>query len=147
MTYYREILRFHSRKISQRDIALICQCSRNTVNKVLAQAREMNLGWPLQADLTDGELEKILFPDSVSPPSSSRRQPDLEYINKEIDKSGVTLRLLWTEYCTACRLGNEQRLMYSQFCYYYQKYAESKLGPKFKIICCQQAFSLPKCLP
>ena len=41
-------------------------------------------------------------------------------------KAGVNLRLLWVEYCTACRLANEQPLMYSQFCYHYQKYAETK---------------------
>jgi transposase len=126
MTYYREILRLHSRGISQRDIASSCQCSRNTVKKVLAQAKEKSLKWPLQTDLTDGDLEKIFFPDSVSPPSSSRRPPDLAYIHREMAKSGVTLRLLWTEYCTTCRLANERPLMYSQFCYYYQKYAEKK---------------------
>ena len=31
MTNYREILRLHSRGISQRGIAASCQCSRNTV--------------------------------------------------------------------------------------------------------------------
>ena len=125
MTKYREILRLHSRGISQRDIATSCQCSRNTVTKVVARAKEVSIGWPLKAELTDGELGEMLFPGSADP-APSRRQPDLEYIRKEMAKSGVTLRLLWTEYCTACRLGNEQPLMYSQFCYYYQKYAETK---------------------
>jgi transposase len=125
MTKYREILRLHSRGISQRDIATSCQCSRNTVTKVVARAKEVSIGWPLKADLTDGELGEMLFPGAAYP-ASSRRQPDLEYIHKEMYKCGVTLRLLWTEYCTACRLGNEQPLMYSQFCYYYQKYAETK---------------------
>ena len=114
MTRYREILRLHSRGISQRGIAASCQCSRNTVNKVLVRAKEMSIGWPLKEDLTDGDLEKLLFPDSASAASSSCRQPDMEYIHKEMAKSGVTLRLLWTEYCTNCRLGNEQPLMYSQ---------------------------------
>jgi transposase len=95
------------------------------VIKVLVRAKEMSIGWPLQADLTDGDLEKMLFPDSANP-SPSRKIPDLEYIYKEMAKSGVTLRLLWTEYCTICRLGNDQPLMYSQFCYHYQQYAEKK---------------------
>jgi transposase len=84
----------------------------------------MSMGWPLKDDLTDGDLEKLLFPESTAP--ASRRQPDLEYIHKEMAKSGVTLRLLWTEYCTSCRLSNEQPLMYSQFCYHYQQYAQKK---------------------
>jgi len=94
------------------------------VKRVLARAKEMSMGWPLKDNLTDGDLEKLLFPDSTA--LASRRQPDLEYIHKEMAKSGVTLRLLWTEYCTNCRLSNEQPLMYSQFCYHYQKYAQKK---------------------
>lgn len=124
MTNYREILRLHSRGISQRGIAASCRCSRNTVKRVLERAKETSIGWPLKDDLTDGDLEKLLFPDSTEP--ISRRQPDLEYIHKEMAKSGVTLRLLWTEYCTSCRLSNEQPLMYSQFCYHYQRYAQTK---------------------
>ena len=125
MTQYREILRLHSRGISQRNTSISCQCSRNTVARVVARAKEVSIGWPLLADLTDGEFEKMLFPNTATP-TSSHRLPDLEYVHKEMAKSGVTLRLLWTEYCTACRLGNEFPLMYSQFCYHYQKYAENK---------------------
>jgi transposase len=125
MTPYREILRLHSRGISQRGIATSCQCSRNTVKMVLARTKEISLNWPLQSDLTDADLEKRLLPDSTNP-TPSRKLPDLEYLDQELFKSGVTLKLLWVEYCTSCRLANEQPLMYSQFCYHYQKYAEKK---------------------
>jgi transposase len=125
MTQYREILRLHSRRISQRSIASSCQCSRNTVARVLARAREMGIGWPLKSDLTDGDLEKMFFPNATNA-SLSRKLPDLEYIHKEAAKPGVTLRLLWSEYCSTCRLNNETPLMYSQFCYHYQKFAEKK---------------------
>lgn len=52
--------------------------------------------------------------------------PDCEYIHKEMAKSGVTLSLLWNEYCEQCRLSNEIPLMYSQFCRYYRKYASTQ---------------------
>lgn len=125
MTPYREILRLHSRGISQRSIAASCQCSRNTITRVVARAQEMSLGWPLKEDISDDALDKILFPDSTSL-ASARKLPDLEYVHKEMVKAGVTLRLLWTEYCSVCRMSNEQPLMYSQFCYYYQKYSDQK---------------------
>jgi len=83
------------------------------------------LPWPLPSDTTDGDLEALLFPKAPAQ-SSQHRLPDLEYIHKEMLKAGVTLRLLWVEYCTTCRLAKEQPLMYSQFCYHYQKYAETK---------------------
>ena len=37
-------------------------------------------------------------------------------------KSGVTLSLLWNEYCENCRQNSEIPLMYSQFCYHYQQF-------------------------
>lgn len=120
MTNYREILRLISQGISQRSIAVSCECSRNTVAKVVNRAVELNLRWPLTPDMTNGELQKLLFPESSLP--STRKRPDCEYLHKEMAKSGVTLSLLWNEYCESCRLSNEIPLMYSQFCYYYQQY-------------------------
>ncbi|NLM77659.1 MAG: IS21 family transposase [Ruminococcaceae bacterium] len=125
MTKYREILRLHSSGISQRGIAETCQCSRNTVAKVLARAGKVKLPWPLPTDMTDSDLSALLFPKTSAPPSN-HQLPDLEYVHKEMLKAGVTLRLLWVEYCTTCRLAGNQPLMYSQFCYHYQKYAETK---------------------
>ena len=43
MTKYREILRLHSLGFSERNIALSCPCSRNTVSKVLKRAKELNI--------------------------------------------------------------------------------------------------------
>ena len=118
MTKYREILRLHSQGISQRSIARSCECSRNTVSKVIARSSELNITWPLSSQTTDGELDKQLFPQETTP--TGRRHPDLEYIHKELVKSGVTLKLLWSEYCEECRMHNELPLMYSRFCYHYQ---------------------------
>ena len=42
MTNYREILRLYSQGISQRSIAAGCECSRNTVSKVITRAKELN---------------------------------------------------------------------------------------------------------
>jgi transposase len=49
--------------------------------------------------------------------------PDVEYIHKEMAKSGVTLSLLWNEYCESCRINKEIPFMYTQFCRYYREYA------------------------
>jgi transposase len=38
-------------------------------------------------------------------------------------KSGVTLSLLWNEYCETCRIEGSHAFMYSQFCNLYQHYA------------------------
>jgi transposase len=120
MTQYREILRLHSQGISQRNIAVSCACSRNTVSKIINRAEELGIAWPLEKDLTDGVLRQRLFASAEQPPT--RKYPDYEYIHREMAKSGVTLSLLWNEYCENCRSSQEIPLMYSQFCHHYQQY-------------------------
>lgn len=66
MTRYREIIGLHSLNFSERNIALSCSVSRNTVSKVLKKANEMNISWPLDETMTDDALENILFPKEKS---------------------------------------------------------------------------------
>jgi transposase len=73
--------------------------------------------------MTDGKLQKLLFPSTALP--TSRKLPNYEYLHKEMAKSGVTLSLLWNEYCESCRLSNEIPFMYTQFCKYYRDYANT----------------------
>lgn len=120
MTQYREILRLHSQEISQRNIAVSCACSRNTVSKIIQRAEELGIAWPLEKDLTDGELRQRLFADVER--QLTRKHPDYEYIHREMAKSGVTLSLLWNEYCENCRSSREIPLMYSQLCHHYQQF-------------------------
>jgi len=96
MTKYREILRLQSQGVSQRGIASGCQCSRNTIRAVLERAERQGVSWPFEKDMTDADLQELLFPEKSS--QSNRQLPDCEYIHKEMAKSGVTLSLLWNEY-------------------------------------------------
>ena len=121
MTKYREILRLYSLGISQRSIAATCECSRNTVAKVLGRAEELGITWPLPESMEDKVLEAELF--GAKQGTSTRKQPDYERIHRELSKSGVTLSLLWNEYCEACRLEGSLPMMYTQFCFHYRQYA------------------------
>ena len=121
MTKYREILRLYSLGISQRSIAATCECSRNTVAKVLGRAEELSITWPLPESMEDKALETELF--GAKQGTSTRKQPDYECIHRELSKSGVTLSLLWNEYCEACRLEDSLPMMYTQFCFHYRQYA------------------------
>lgn len=119
MTKYREILRLHSLKLSQRNIALSCSVSKTTVNRVLKRAAELNLSWPLNDQQTESVLSELLFPASRKN-NSEKRLPNFDYIRNELLKNGVSKKLLWAEYMEECRLNNEESLMYSQFCRYIQ---------------------------
>ena len=124
MTKYREIIRLAQPhlQLSQEKIAASCNVSKGTVNKVLKAAREHQLSWPLPRSYTDQMIEGILFPEKKQRSvESERREPDYEYIRKELLRNGVNKKLLWTEYLEDCRLSGDRPLMYSQFCYHIQK--------------------------
>ena len=121
MTKYREILRLHNQGISSRNIAASIKCSRNTIRAVIARASEEGITWPLPDKMTDKVLEQTLFGKQLK--SQKYKMPDLEYIHRDLAKSGVTLTLLWTEYFENCRLENTRPIMYSAFCYQYQQFA------------------------
>lgn len=120
MTKYREILRLKSMGFSDRNIAQSLSCSRNTVPRVLKRAAELGISWPLSNEMTDGELEKLLYPKEGQN-LSNKMKPDCEYVRKELQKNGVTKKLLWTEYIELCRQAGKEPLMYTQFCYYIQQ--------------------------
>ena len=120
MTDYREIIRLNSLNFSQRNIALSCGASRNTVSRVLKRAQELDLAWPLDEQMTNADLERVFYPKEEKN-LSTKRMPDYKYIRKELLKNGVSKKLLWTEYMEECRLNNQEPLMYSQFCHYIQQ--------------------------
>lgn len=122
MTDYREILRLNDQGISQRGIAASLECSRNTVAKVLEQAKLHNLVWPVLKETTNAVLKELLFP--LQELSSMRLLPKFEHIYTELGKSGVTLSLLWNEYCEQCRLSGQIPYKYTQFCKLYREYAK-----------------------
>jgi transposase len=121
MTKYREILRLKSLGISERGIAESCECSRNTVAKVLGRAEELEVSWPLPDNESDKALEKRFFGERRR--QDPRKEPDYGYISRELKKSGVTLSLLWHEYCETCRLEGSAPFMHTQFCSRYRAYA------------------------
>ena len=123
MIQYREILRLHSQGVTQRGIAAACQCGRVTIRTLIERAEKHGITWPFEKDMTDADLQELLFPEKTH--RSDRKLPNCETIHKEMAKSGVTLSLLWHEYCEQCRSSGEIPLMYSQFCRYYRKYANT----------------------
>lgn len=124
MTQYREILRLNNLGINKTCITQSLSCSRNTVRSVLTRAAKLELDWPLPADITDSDLHKKFFKKTSY--EKPRKEPDVEHIQKELLKSGVSLKLLWNEYCEDCRVQGQLPLMYSQFCQTYRKHAEIK---------------------
>ena len=72
----------------------------------------------------------MLFPEHAAIEQKSKRpKPNVEYINKEIRKKGVTYLLLWQEY----KEQHPDGYGYTQFKTYYHKYRK-KLNPSMRQI-------------
>jgi len=122
MTNYREILRLSNLGILKQDIAKVCRCSRNTVANVIKTAGEKELKWETATGLNNNELAERLFPEN--PKKQIYKIPDWEYIHREMAKSGVTLSLLWAEYCEQCRERSEIPYKTTQFYQHYSDYIQ-----------------------
>lgn len=123
MTKYKEILRYRSLGYSQRQIADILGTSRNTTKKVYAIADSLNLDWNHISAMTEDEVANLLYPKH--PKESLYKAPDCDYLQKELQKKGVTLTLLWREYVTECHASDCMPLQYVQFCNHYRNYCKT----------------------
>jgi transposase len=119
MIQYREILRLSSMGLSHTSVCCSLGCSRNTVSSVVTRAKLKGIEWPLPLEVSDSDLQMLLFPEKQS--INSRKIPDSEKLHKEMAKSGVTLTLLWEEYCVECQTNGEIPLGYTQFCHHYRQ--------------------------
>lgn len=120
MTNYREILRLHSLGLNRTEIAASMGCSRNTAANVIRRAEACRLSYPLPDELSDKQLAEMLFPSASA--KLVYKMPDYAYVHKELQKDGVTLNLLWLEYCEACRNAGEMPYQSTQFNKYYSEY-------------------------
>ena len=122
MTNYREILRLNNLGILKQDIAQSCGCSRNTVANVIRTAEEKKLKWETATGLNNDELVKLLFPGNQK--KAVYKTPDWDYVHREMAKSGVTLSLLWAEYCEQCRGNGDIPYKTTQFYQHYSDYVK-----------------------
>ena len=95
-----EIFRLHFEAgLSRRAIARALLVSTTTVGDYLSRFERAGLRWPLDPDLSEPELERLLFPALQCSRASVRPVPDWAQVQKElIEHKELTLQLLWSEY-------------------------------------------------
>ena len=121
MIKYREILRLASLGVSQRNIALSCDCARSTVQSALMRAKHCGLEWPLPEELDDRAIRALLFPQANANPAN-KAEIDHQYLEKELQHRGVTMMLLWREYCDSALIRGKEPFQYSAFCERHRKW-------------------------
>lgn len=120
MVNHKEILRLKSLGLTHREIVDAVGCGRNTVTRTLARAREQKFDWQQAQSMSQQEVSQRLFPTEQKNPVY--KMPDYEWVHREMQKSGVTLSLLWVEYCEQCHQNGELPYKSIQFNKYYADY-------------------------
>lgn len=62
MVNYLELLRLSSLGYRQRAIEVTTHCSMHAGRSVLQSAQMNEISWPLNADITNTDLEELMFP-------------------------------------------------------------------------------------
>ena len=125
MRRIREVLRLkYECGLSHRSISASTGMSKGSVNDYLRRADEAGMTWERARELDDAAVESQLF-TAVGRSEPPERAPiDLEWVRREMRKTGVTLQLVWSEYRDHVLAdGGERRpYQYSQFCQLYRRF-------------------------
>jgi transposase len=102
---------------SQRQIASSLCVAVGTVCCQLRRAPEAGMTWERAEEMTDAELESVLFRDCGRNVAATRAAIDYGHVHEELHHDGVTLQLLWPEYLdgVAARGGETKPYQHSQF--------------------------------
>ena len=112
--------------MSNRAISRACNVGRETVRDYLIRFQSCGLRWAEVAQMDEASVEKLLFPGPSDKGGGKKKvAPCWRFIHEEMKKKGVTLRLLWEEYCQP---DPASAYSYSQFCNLYKQWTK-KLSP------------------
>ena len=119
MRKIREVLRLKFQAaLSHEQIAKALALSKGVVSKYIRLAVAAGLSWPLPEELDDdARLEALLFPVKAKPERYT--EPDYPVIHQQLKRKGVTLQLLWQEYCDQ---HPQSAYRYTQFCQRYRQW-------------------------
>ena len=102
----REALRLRASGLSQNAIARAAHMSKHSVREVLDAAEDSRLTWDDAEGMTDSEVYGRLFPDKA-PAGPVYPDPDWGRVHRELARTGVTLKLLHSEYAEAAAAAGE----------------------------------------
>lgn len=117
----KKVLEMRSQNHSQRQISISLKISRDTVRKIFNIADSKKICWSSIKDLNEPDVQKLLFEEDLKI-NLSIKQPDFDYVHKELLKPGTTIKLLWQEYAQASRTAGIPFYQYSYFCEKYREY-------------------------
>lgn len=126
---YKKVLRLHYvNKLSSREIAASCGCSKTTVNEFLKRFRECpELMYPMPENTTNEFIERMLYKKpGLSGEQLLYRDFDKEAVYKALARKGETLKHLWQKYNAIGIVDDKKPMSYRQYCRRYSEWTDSK---------------------
>ena len=120
-TRVRRILKLLQEGNSERQIARTLHVSRNTISEISMIFRLQDKPWDEILGMNDAVLNEIFRPGKFTQ-APEYAEVDYSYVHSELRKTGVTLKLLWQEYCEKCRNEGATACSYSTFTRGYDGY-------------------------
>ena len=108
---------------SYREINTMAGASNRSIKAVIDRSREMSLSYEDALNLSEEDVYHLLFPERYPDPDMYFLE-DYEYVHKELDKPGVTLKLLWQEYQRKVPHG-KAAASYSKYCADYTAFVDT----------------------
>ncbi|EIZ77265.1 transposase [Novosphingobium sp. Rr 2-17] len=120
MRHVREILRLSlDARLSTRAVAEHVRSGATTVRDTLRRFARSDLPWPLPPDVSDADLEELLYGiRGVKPGRRKLPEPDWSVVARELKRKHVTLQILWEEY----RAEHPDGYRYSRFCELFRRW-------------------------
>jgi transposase len=134
MRKVREVLRLKQTiGLSNHQIACSVGMSSSSVDAYLKRAAAADLCWEKAREMSDADVEALLFRQVGRNEPPGRAPIDFEWVHTEMRRKGVTLQLLWTEYQEGVKSSGQSRrpYQYSQFCDLYAEW-RAKLRPSMR---------------
>jgi transposase len=122
MKKIREVIRMrYCLNAGIRQIAAACNIGRTTVSEYVERAEAAKLSWPSAGELSDEELQELLFPPERAKRVPTRPLPDWSRVRQELSRKGTTLLLLWNEYIKK----HPDGYSYSRYARYYREWVSA----------------------
>lgn len=104
-------------ELSDAEIAATTHVARNTVKRYRQIAYQKQYRWDDLVELKDNDLDAKF--NSILRRMARKRQPDYSIVHDEMKQKGMTLQVLWEEYCA---LDPGDAMSYSQYTENYRIY-------------------------
>ena len=126
MSKYKLIIEYYLKGNNRTQIAMLCDCSRMTVWRVLQRVNVIGIGLDELNGMSEKELAYLLFPERAKP-GEGYLIPDFKWEEFQMVKHRSSIRLCWRRYCKRAAKQNLAAYSWKSYIILYNAYRKPKI--------------------